>query len=145
GARGLPHGAAPGPVVLCGWHSARRGAVGGTWTGDGTTWTKQPPAVPPPARWWPAMAYDAATSTAVLFGGSGGHGDLADTWTWDGTTWTKQQPAVHPPARVLAMMAYDAATRTAVLFGEGGRSAHSASAPSSARGSAATDHHRAPP
>jgi hypothetical protein len=29
------------------------------------------------------MAYDAATSNIVLFGGYG-HGILADTWTWDG-------------------------------------------------------------
>jgi galactose oxidase-like protein len=85
------------------------------------TWTKQLPAVHPPARWDAAMAYDAANSTVVLFGGSsisGGsvHG-LGSTWTWDGTSWTEQHPAVHPPARWLASMAYDAATGTVVLFG----------------------------
>jgi hypothetical protein len=58
------------------------------------------------------MTYDAATSTAVLFGGF-----TNDTWTWDGTTWTKQHPATSPTARQLPSMAYDAATSTAVLFG----------------------------
>jgi hypothetical protein len=29
-----------------------------------------------------AMAYDAATGTAVLFGGFNNRNSLADTWTW---------------------------------------------------------------
>jgi hypothetical protein len=68
------------------------------------------------------MAYDAATSNVVLFGGAGVSGDLGDTWTWDGSTWTKQAPATSPPAREDASMAYDAATGNAVLFGGGGNS-----------------------
>jgi hypothetical protein len=63
------------------------------------------------------MAYDAATGTAVLFGGYYFRGVYGDTWTWTGTTWTKQAPAASPPAREVASMAYDAATGTAVLFG----------------------------
>jgi hypothetical protein len=43
------------------------------------TWTRQHPASQPSARGGPAIAYDAATGTAVLF--SGGHGILG-TWTW---------------------------------------------------------------
>ena len=50
-----------------------------TWTWDGTTWTQQHPATSPSARTFASMAYDPATSTAVLFGGKG---TLADTWTW---------------------------------------------------------------
>ena len=83
------------------------------------TWTKQHPATSPPAREDAAMAYDAATGTAVLFGGSG---DLDDTWTWNGATWTQQHPATSPPARQAAAMAYDAATGTVVLFGGFGSS-----------------------
>ena len=30
------------------------------------------------------MAYDAATSDIVLFGGINRHGDLNDTWAWGG-------------------------------------------------------------
>ena len=66
------------------------------------------------------MAYDAATGTVVLFGGTNRHGLLGDTWTWNGTTWTEQTPATSPPARSQAMMAYDAATGTPVLFGGSG-------------------------
>jgi hypothetical protein len=64
------------------------------------------------------MAYDAATRTVVLFGGSGRYGQrFAGTWTWDGSTWAKQHPATSPPARYGASMAYHAATGTVVLFG----------------------------
>ena len=87
------------------------------------TWTQQAPADHPSARMEPAMAYDAATSSVVLFGGFSIHGTgLSDTWTWDGTTWTQQHPAAHPSARLEPAMAYDAATGTVVLFG--GLTAH---------------------
>ncbi|HEY3955205.1 MAG TPA: hypothetical protein VGM53_17695 [Streptosporangiaceae bacterium] len=45
------------------------------------------------------MAYDAATRTTVLFGGSTDRSTFGDTWTWDGSAWTRQAPAIHPPAR----------------------------------------------
>jgi hypothetical protein len=64
------------------------------------------------------MAYDAATGTAVLFGGvPPGGGRYGGTWTWDGAAWTQQNPATSPPVRSDASMAYDAATGTVVLFG----------------------------
>jgi hypothetical protein len=84
-------------------------------------WTRQTPAAHPAARDSASMAYDAATSNTVLFGGSclaGGHAFYSHaTWTWDGSAWTKQAPAAHPSARYGASMAYDAATGTIVLFG----------------------------
>jgi hypothetical protein len=41
------------------------------------------PATSPPATAYAAIAYDTATSSAVLFGGENGNlKDLADTWTW---------------------------------------------------------------
>jgi hypothetical protein len=79
-------------------------------------WTQQSPPVHPHARYVESMAYDAANSTVVLFGGEYGTSRLGDTWTWNGTTWTKQHPATSPPAVYLASMAYDAATGTVVLF-----------------------------
>lgn len=65
------------------------------------------------------MSYDAATSTAVLFGGvSVKTGRDADgTWTWDGSTWAKHAPAASPATGVNPAMTYDAATGTVVLFG----------------------------
>ena len=57
-----------------------------TWTWDGSAWTEQSPATSPPARSEASMAYDAATSTVVLFGGitgsAGHHTWLRGTWTW---------------------------------------------------------------
>jgi hypothetical protein len=73
------------------------------------------------------MAYDAATGTIVLFGGSvraeaTGSSDQThfdDTWVWDGKTWTRVFPPVSPPARRFDTqgMAYDERTQTVVLFG----------------------------
>jgi hypothetical protein len=63
------------------------------------------------------MAYDAATDTTVLFGGTIGGRNHGDTWTGDGSTWTKQAPPTRPPGLAGAAMAYDAATGTVVLFG----------------------------
>ena len=122
----MAYDAATGNVVLFGGDSGSKsgnGVLGSTWIWDGTTWTEQHPAASPPARVNAAMAYDAATSTAVLFGGDiydstiSTTGLLADTWTWDGTTWTQHTPKFHPPALEEAGMAYDAATGSAVLAG----------------------------
>jgi hypothetical protein len=66
------------------------------------------------------MAYDSASGSVVLFGGTGVGGLLGDTWTWDGTTWTQQTPATSPPARYSASMAYDSASGSVVLFGGSG-------------------------
>ena len=53
-----------------------------TWAWNGTTWAKQHPAHRPPGRIETTMAYDAATSTVILFGGLGGLKKLSDTWLW---------------------------------------------------------------
>jgi hypothetical protein len=115
----MAYDAAIGTIVLFGGVSSH-GYFSGTWTWDGSTWTKQAPTASPPAREGAAMAYDAATRTIVLTGGTNGSQGshvLSDTWTWDGSTWTKQAPTAHPSARTGARMAYDAATGTIVLFG----------------------------
>ena len=72
----------------------------------------------PPAREGMGMAYDAARSEVVLFGGIDSTGTtLGDTWTWDGNTWTHRHPAKSPPARDYLGMTYDAARSEVVLFG----------------------------
>jgi hypothetical protein len=114
----MAYDAATGTVVLFGGNGHRR-PLADTWTWDGTTWTKQHPAVHPSTRTQAAAAYDAATSSVVLFGGKGTSSGflLGDTWTWDGTSWTKQAPVSSPSARDGAAMAYDVATGNVVLFG----------------------------
>ena len=79
----MAYDAATRNVVLFGG-TARHGALGDTWTWDGSTWTKQAPKTSPPARFGASMAYDAATGNVVLFGGLNGAGvrPLNDTWTW---------------------------------------------------------------
>jgi hypothetical protein len=122
----MAYDAATGTVVLFGGNLSiyiESGSVpaGDTWTWNGTTWTKQDPAVHPSARSLAAMAYDAATGTVVMFGGLGTNDEsLGDTWTWNGTTWTQQHPAKSPTPDASAMMAYDAATGTVVLVGTDG-------------------------
>jgi hypothetical protein len=79
----MAYDAATGTIVLFGgWRDAGGHYFGDTWTWDGSTWTKQAPATHPSARYFASMAYDAATHTIVLFGGSIG-ADVGDTWTWN--------------------------------------------------------------
>jgi hypothetical protein len=83
--------------------------AGATWTSTdpASGWVKASPANSPAPRSEPALAYDAATSQVVLFGGellgstSAAGEVVGDTWTWDGTTWTEQEgdaPAPTPSA-----------------------------------------------
>ena len=81
------------------------------------TWTRLAPQVSPPARVDPAMAFDAANDTTVLFGGRSGSTLLGDTWTWNGSTWTAQDPANSPQPLESASMAYDSAGNRILLFG----------------------------
>ncbi len=74
----------------------------------------------PPPRYDPAMAYDPATGTLVLFGGAsqtGGTAMLGDTWTWNGSQWTKRTPAHSPSPRYGARLVYDPTTQSLLLFG----------------------------
>jgi GH35 family endo-1,4-beta-xylanase len=75
-----------------------------------STWTNSSNSGPA-AQANPAMAWDQATGTDVLFTTSG------ETWTWNGSAWTKQTPATAPSPRLGAAMAYDAAHGVVVLFG----------------------------
>ena len=120
-AAAMAYDAATGTVVLFSGCCKRDGSLlSATWTWDGSTWTQQHPPTSPAARFDASMAYDAATGTAVLFGGDDNHSLRADTWTWDGTTWTQQAPAASPSGRYAAAMAYDDATGTVLLFSGSG-------------------------
>jgi hypothetical protein len=88
-----------------------------TTTLSTATWVQQFPATSPPARNGFMMAYDAAHSQTVVFGGIGASGTLADTWVWDGTSWTQNFPAVSPPATHDGQMVYDEAREQTILVG----------------------------
>jgi hypothetical protein len=87
----MAYDAATGTVVLFGGYDGTNECLfDGTWTWDGTTWTKQAPATHPSPRAEASMAYDAATGTAVLFGGdvpttrcaSSTGNFFGQTWIW---------------------------------------------------------------
>ena len=120
----MPYDPATGTMILFGGDNGffqGTNAFADTWSWNGTTRTKMSPATSPPARDSAAMAYDPATRTMVLFGGSSNTNNggtfLGDTWTWNGATWTQLSPATSPPARGGASMAHDPATGAMVLFG----------------------------
>jgi hypothetical protein len=74
----------------------------------------------PSARAQPGIAYDAATHSTILFGGSNARLPdgvvYGDTWIWR-SGWTELSPPASPPARSAPGMAYDPTTGTVVLFG----------------------------
>jgi len=64
------------------------------------------------------MAYDAATSQLILFGGVGLTGPAYNsTWTWTGSNWVKLSPATSPSGRSGGAIAFDPATGQFILFG----------------------------
>ncbi len=66
-------------------------------------WTLSPE---PPARAYPAMAYEPNSKKIVLFGGEGVHGAYNDTWVYDCATrkWTEIVPPLAPSPRCAAGM-----------------------------------------
>ena len=75
----LAYDSARGRVVLFGG-TASLLTLSDTWEWNGNVWTRQTPAVSPPARIGHALAYDVARGRVVLFGGHGPGGTLSDTW-----------------------------------------------------------------
>lgn len=72
---------------------------------------------PPPPRSAPAVAYDGALGSLVLFGGTSNGTVLDDTWIWDGHSWSQARPTTSPPARQGGLAVYDESRRVIVLFG----------------------------
>lgn len=126
----MAYDAVSGKVVLFGGDNTELGGslYNDTWTWDGgsKTWTKETTAATPRPRGRPYIAYHAASSKVILFGGLPEEDvpGLNDTWTWNGAkrTWTKQQPSKRPCPRYWGAMAYHPATGSTVLFGGRGTS-----------------------
>ena len=84
------------------------------------TWTQKSPPFPVPAgRLLHAMAYDAARSQIVMFGGySMEQASSNDTWVWDGSAWSQKIPRGNiPRSRYGHAMVFDSAHGQILLFG----------------------------
>jgi hypothetical protein len=89
-----------------------------TWEWDGLHWT-QVSDIGPPAFGGYAMAWDAASQRALLFGGGEIFGEALrrhDTWLWDGKDWT-QMDDDGPSIRIGFAVAGDTTRQRVVLFG----------------------------
>lgn len=87
-----------------------------TWEWDGASWQLRATGGLP-GRFAFGLAFDAARSVTVLFGGREGSSDgYADTWAWNGTSWT-QIWFGGPSPRWGFGMTYDVQRQKVVLFG----------------------------
>ena len=72
-------------------------AAGETWTFSDGCWHLQQPAISPPGRELPVLAYDSVRKVTVLFGGYDTAGAiLSDTWIWDGSSWSQVNAGTRP-------------------------------------------------
>jgi hypothetical protein len=113
-----------GTLLFGGFDGAGSSSFGDTWMLQEGGWFQLNPPRSPSPRGGAGMAYDGATGTFVLFGGSlGGEANqpthFNDTWIWDGKTWTEVSPPVSPSPRRFDTqgMAYDQRSGTVILFG----------------------------
>jgi hypothetical protein len=97
-----------------------------TWAYQAGNWTDITPklSISPPGRIFAGLAYDAAHSSAVLFGGAAflrsnqsREHYFNDTWTFSGGKWAKVNTSTTPFHRYGLQMTYDAADGYLVLFG----------------------------
>jgi hypothetical protein len=90
-----------------------------TWTWDKATlaWT-QASTTGPSHRYGAAMAYDAARSEIIMFGGVPGTvgGEDPGTWAWNGSAWTLKASS-GPAVRHGHGMAYDGDNEVVYLYG----------------------------
>lgn len=86
------------------------------WERAGTSWTLLTPALSPPAREGPRLAFDASRATVVMFGGSW----LTDTWEWSQGVWSQRHPRNSPPSA--AALVYDPSRQHLVAFADDGTS-----------------------
>ncbi len=116
--QGMVYDAARSEIVLFGGvYGSNNITLNDTWVWNGTTWTQKNPPSSPGARFGQIMAFDAARSEVVLFGGWNSGSALGDTWVWNGTTWSQKAPYTVPTARWEADAVYDAARAEVLLFG----------------------------
>ena len=110
---------ASGQVLLVGDPNGGPATQTWAWTPQ-AGWKQLSPAHEPPGRTWGNIAYDATTTSVILFGGqsatpvNGGLNPLADTWSWNGADWSQLSPASSPPATVNMSMDYEPSSRVVI-------------------------------
>jgi hypothetical protein len=92
------------------------GALGDTWSWDGTAWRSVSASGPSP-RYLTALAYDPDHRQSVLFGGQTSKGSSNETWLWDGKAWRMAKPVHKPAPRRAAGMAWDPLSHSVLMFG----------------------------
>lgn len=116
---GLVYEEHTGRTVLFGGFSESGVPYGDTWAWDGASW-RLLTVGGPPARKWPAMAYDEARDEIVLFGGLGGIGraqpPFGDTWRWNGSQW-REVHTTGPSPRDHVRMGWEHVGGRLILFG----------------------------
>jgi len=116
---GFAHDAHSGITMLFGGFDENGAPLGDTWGWDGTSW-RLLATDGPPARKWPAMAYDEVRDEVILFGGLSGIGrtrpPFGDTWRWTGSAWCEAK-AAGPGPRDHVRTAWDRRTDRLILFG----------------------------
>ena len=108
-------------LAICAGQATAAGATAASPpSGPSVQWTTATPTASPPPLANAAAAYDADTSTLVLFGGvnSRSHTLSNQTWIWSGFNWSEAtMNGQQPPARQWASMAFDPTLHALILFG----------------------------
>jgi hypothetical protein len=109
-------------IVMFGGVDNTFATLGGTFTWDGTTWTKHTISGPGPRRGY-GLTYDTQRHVVVMFGGGNNNAGAQDTnevWEWDGASnaWNNKTPSAGAaPTPVFATtIAYHAARGRTVVF-----------------------------
>lgn len=118
----LTFDAATQSLILFGGTGASGQPLGDTWSYEGGIWSylSASMTVNPPARANAGIAYDAADSVVVVFGGSGACGLYCnDTWTLSADRWANisATAGTAPGARSSFAMSYDTGRQIVLLFG----------------------------
>ncbi len=106
-------------LVFGGLPTSPAAANNETWAYANGTWRLLDPSRAPPARGYPAMAYDPALGSVILFGGYDPALEtyLNDTWVFANGTWSEAPRGPSPPARIGESLVYDASGSDLILFG----------------------------
>jgi cysteine-rich repeat protein len=120
----MAYDAVRGRVVLFGGYNPQLllgNGFGDTWQWTSAGWTQicgDPMTLcGPPARAYPAIAFDPTRGVVVMFGGRAGSQYLSDVWELDATGWHSIMTAGGPLPRAYGQMMFDSGLRQVVLTG----------------------------